>query len=71
VEEDNIDNSKNMEKMIQDKKKGLKETKTDEFSGKLTFLPEYNLEAKKADKIYNMTSILSNEDFDLLDISEF
>ena len=52
MEEDNIDNSKNMEKMIQDKKKGLKETKTDEFSGKLTFLPEYNLEAKKADKIY-------------------
>ena len=38
---------------------------------KKEFLPEFDSLAKKADKIYNITSILSTEDFDLIDIKSF
>jgi hypothetical protein len=38
---------------------------------KKEFLPEFDSLAKKTDKIYNITSILSTEDFDLIDIKSF
>jgi hypothetical protein len=42
-----------------------------EYDMKKEFLPEFDPFAKKTDKIYNITSILSTEEFDLIDIKSF
>ena len=84
--EDNIAHSSQIESMIEMKKQDLKkETKKEDkkdldIAAKEGFLPEFDLQAKKADKIYNGSSsnyfleiilVVNPEDFDLLDISDY
>lgn len=59
--------------MIESKKKGLKKEEAQgvDIPAKEAFLPEFDLKAKKADKIYNVSSIVNAEEFDLLDISDY
>ena len=57
VEENKIEQKEQMERLIKQKTKTLKSVKEENTEiGKEDFLPEFDLDARKPDKIYNICS---------------